>query len=145
MKKTSKKILIAVGALVLFYLLSHLYNHFFTSGMITGTYVNCNYESSPVAPNQPDTIQLFENGQLVSSSYGKGAYDVSYSMKGTSIHLTFKPRKLDVPPLPVKEVPENLTYGQPIEPVYTYITRIWYGKPKIILFEDLGHYYKKID
>ncbi|RFS16900.1 hypothetical protein [Emticicia sp. C21] len=113
-----KKIIIVI---VIFYVLSHLYNNFFTPGMITGTYKNTNFAQSPIAPNRPDRLVLHKNNTYSSEYSGKGIYKISYSIRGTKITLS------------------NFI-GMPYE---TSIERIWYGKPKIIIFSDLGHYYNK--
>lgn len=94
--------------------------------MITGTYVNRGYENSPVSPNFADTLKLFEDYDFESKGIGKGRYKIFHTSKGTRIYFHIKDE-----------------YGN--EGMNTYITRIWYGNPKIIMFMDLSHYYEKID
>ncbi|TDD95997.1 hypothetical protein [Flavobacterium cellulosilyticum] len=59
-----KKIIIGV---VLFLVVSFIYNHFFLKCMITGVYVNTNYNKNhPIAevPDRADTLVLFDNNTL---------------------------------------------------------------------------------
>lgn len=112
--------------LVLFCLISYLYNNFFTSQMMTGTYVNRNYENDFINenPHIADTLVLFENNRFVSRYWGKGVYKTSYTFRGTKISLN----------------------GNDGNGLTTYINRIMFlGNPKIILYEDLNQYYEKID
>lgn len=105
----------------IFMILSHVYNNFFTMGMLIGTYKNKNFINSPTGPNNPDKLYIQENNKFSSESWGRGTYKISYSIRGTTIEL------------------KDFNGG----PYSTSIERIWYGKPKIIIFSDLGHYYQK--
>lgn len=112
--------------LVLFCLISYLYNNFFSSQMMTGTYVNRNYENDFINenPHISDTLVLFENNRFASRYWGKGVYKTSCTFRGTKISLK----------------------GNDGNGLTSYVNRIMYfGNPKIILYEDLNQYYEKID
>lgn len=117
-----KKGLIALFIVVLF---TFLYNNFFTKGMLIGVYANKNFKHSPIGPNIPDTIVLYENNRFVQSYMGNGSYKISFSIKGTKILLDY----------------DDVTATD----FYINISRIWFGKPKIIFFKDTGHCYEKFN
>lgn len=117
--KKLKKLMLVIFILMI---LSHIYNNFFTNSMLIGIYKNKNFARSPIEPNIPDKIFILENNKFSSEYFGKGTYKISYSIRGTEITL-------------------NNFNGTPYE---TSIQRIWYGRPKIIIFSDLGHYYEKM-
>ena len=91
--------------------------------MLTGVYININYENSPAVETSRnlDTLYIYEDNTFSSRYYGNGKYNLSYSLKGTEIDLKYK----------------SSGYN-------TFVTRGFLGKPKIILFSDINHYYVKI-
>ncbi|MCL9806841.1 hypothetical protein NAT51_15000 [Flavobacterium amniphilum] len=131
-----------IPLIISFLLITYLYNNFFTNGMLTGRYANKNYKYEFIGniANKPDTLIIRENNEFESPYYGKGKYDISYSLKGTEIHMTHG-----------EGYTTTTINGEVItlsneDSFVTYINRIWFfGSPKIILFEDLGQCYEKID
>lgn len=125
-----KRNLIIIGAVLVLTLLGiHLYNNFFTKNMLIGTYVNQNYNYTPFLPDIPyfpDTLNIFKDGRFVSSHWGEGQYKLSYSIKGTTIDLTY-----------------NYEFGK--GSYRTSITRKLFGTPKIMLYRKKNHCYVKLD
>ncbi|MFY0481379.1 hypothetical protein ACI6PS_02140 [Flavobacterium sp. PLA-1-15] len=103
----------------------YVFNSFFTNSMVTGVYVNRNYENDFIAenPHVADTLIIKENYQIESSYWGNGSYKLEYTPEGTNITLKGNGNS-----------------------IHTYIRRkYFFGNPKIILFEDLDQYYEKIE
>ena len=123
-----KKIIIV---LVLFFVISFIYNHFFFKSMVVGTYVNRNNQDdfTGYIPNTPDTLKLFEDNSYNSYTNGyhnNGKYKLSYSFGGTEISIN--------------------PHDRSSMPFQTTINRLYsFGNIKIDLFEDLDQYYEKID
>ncbi len=119
-----RKIKILSVAFVILY----IFNSFFLKNMLVGTYVNRNYENSFFGqnPHVSDNLILLNNDTYVSEYYGKGKYELHYSLGGTEISLA----------------PNNSS----IMPFRTSINRLYFlGNIKIDLVKDLNQYYKKID
>lgn len=119
----SKKIIIIIGVSLLF--LIYVYNNFFTTGMLVGTYANMNYKNSTENPSVPDTLILLPNNTFSSKYFGTGKYSLNYSMSGSKINLIFD------------DVINQIN-------IHSNITRINLNHPKITLCSDLNHYYEKI-
>ncbi len=119
-----KKIIIIIIASLLF--LTYLYNNFFTTRMLIGTYVNMNYKNSIEDPNIPDTLILLQNNTFSSQYFGTGKYSLSYSISGSKLNLIF----------------DDVIHQINIHP---NIKRINFNHTKIILCSDLNHYYEKIN
>lgn len=98
----------------------YIYNNFFTIDMISGTYNTIDYEKSLMVPNFPDKLILNEDFTYRSKFFGNGFFKIDYDYKGTKIYIDSDNGSLS-----------------------TRLTRNWFGKPKIIIFKDLGHYYEK--
>lgn len=93
--------------------------------MIVGTYVNNNYDqrvSGPEVPYEQDTLILFDNNKFTSPFWGNGTYQIIYGLYGTEIKLSYALGK-------------SYFRGR--------LTRLWLGKPKIILDQDLNYYFEK--
>lgn len=121
-----KKIIIG---LILFFFISFIYNHFFLKSMITGVYVNTNYNKDyPIAevPDRADTLVLFDNNTYTSGYYGRGKYKLNYSFGGTRILL-------------ISNNPSEGGFGSSFTRLYSF------GNIKIDLFQDQDQYYEKID
>ncbi|WP_367389792.1 hypothetical protein [Lewinella sp. LCG006] len=116
------RILLCIVGGVIIYILSGVYNHNFTKGMITGNYINSNFEHSAMEPQTYDELAIFNDGTFDSVYFGHGVYELSNSFMATKIKL--------------KATNGSLNFS-------TYITRQWFGKPKIIFSADANHYYKK--
>ena len=115
-----KAVYLFIGIIVIY-----LFNSFFTNSMVTGVYVNRNYENDFVVeiPHVADTLIIKENHQIESSYWGNGSYKLEYTLEGTNIALKGNGNS-----------------------IHTYIRRkYFFGNPKIILFEDLNQYYEKIE
>ncbi len=117
-----KRTKLIVGIFFIFFVLIYSYNNFFSKKMLTGTYVNINYENSPAVETakRTDTLYIYEDNSFYSRYYGKGTYHLSYSFSGTKIDMSYKSSGRN-----------------------TFIKRDWFGKPKIILFRDINHFYIK--
>ena len=91
--------------------------------MLSGVYINVNYKNSPAAETSRnlDTLYIYDDNTFYSRYYSKGSYKLSYSLTGTEISLRY----------------QNSGY-------HTFVTRDFFGKPKIVLFWDINHYYIKI-
>jgi hypothetical protein len=123
-----KYLIIILAAFAFASIISHLYNNFFFESMIIGKYANKNFKYRAIAevPHIPDTLYLDLNNKYISKYWGKGTWSITHSIEGTYIRLE--------------------SYEKEFGPsISTYFSRIWYGKPKIIMFMDLNHYYEKID
>lgn len=114
--------IIIFGSLILY-----LHKQFIPQKTLIGKYVNMNYDSKSggEAPCVPDTLILLENNQFISAFFGNGTYEVSHTLKGTVISLGY-----------------NYEFGK--AGFDAYITRMWFGVPKIIINRDMNHYYEKI-
>ena len=118
--------IVATVGLTLFGYYLHL--NFFSKKMIVGTYINTNFDyPSHVAeiPCYADELELYSDGRFSSSYWGEGEYKISYSIKGTTIDLTY-----------------NYEFGK--AGFNTYITRDVFGTPKIVLNKDRNHHYAKV-
>ena len=89
--------------------------------MLIGKYENTNYDYGYSSANYPDTLMLYENNRFASKYWGKGKYTINSSLRGTCIEF-------------------NLEFGGK----ETYISRFWFGKPRIEVNEDFNHFYMKI-
>ena len=97
--------------------------------MITGVYVNTNYNKNyPIAevPDSADTLVLFDNNTYKSGYYGTGKYKLDYSFGGTEISL-------------ISKDPSVGGFGSSFTRLNSF------GNIKIDLFQDLELYYEKID
>jgi hypothetical protein len=97
--------------------------------MITGVYVNTNYDKDyPIldVPNHADTLVLFDDNTYTSGYYGKGKYKLEYSFGGTEISL-------------IPNVSSEGGFGSSFTRLYSF------GNIKIDLFQDQDQYYEKID
>lgn len=107
----------------------YTYNNYFTQDNIVGTYINKNYDYVPTIveiPYVPDTLTLFKNNQFASRFWGKGSYNITSSINGTKIELVY-----------------SYEFGK--AGYQTFIKRLGFGKPKIILNGDRNHFYEKIN
>jgi hypothetical protein len=122
--KTRYKILIIIASLILLRL---VYNGFFTTGMMEGTYVSQDHTHSFRAevPYRVDTLVLKPGGKFSSNYYGNGTYELEYAWRGTTLELTYK-------------------YELGIAGVSLYIDRDWFSSPKVMQDSDLNYYYEKI-
>ena len=103
--------------------------NYLTKNIITGIYINTNYKYEPFLPEIPyieDTLILYDNNTFYSNYWGKGVYQIEYSIKGTNLDLTY-----------------DYEFGK--AGFHTRINREISGKTKIILFKQNDHCYKKID
>lgn len=110
------------------FIILYIFNGFFFKKMIVGTYENRNYENSFFGqnPHVSDNLILLDNGTFISGYYGKGKYELYYSLGGTEISL----------------VPNN----DSSMPFRTSIDRLYFlGTIKIDMVKDLNQYYEKID
>lgn len=111
---------VIIGASVTIIILLYSYNNFFTKGMLIGTYINKNYEHSIFGAHYQDTLKLLSNSQFKSSFWGgTGQFKISYSIRGTEILLNSS------------------------NSLSTYVTRGFFGKPRIVIDRDLNNYYLK--
>lgn len=100
----------------------------YTSEELLGVYVNYNYEYPsfiPEIPNIADTLTLKQNSRFVSNHWGEGKYQLENTLKGSHIRLIY-----------------NYDFGQ--GSYRAKLARDDFRKPKIVMFEDNDHYYKKI-
>ncbi len=109
---------------------------------LLGKYVNRNFENDFIGtnPHVADTLILKKDNQFESPYYGKGKYNITYSLDGTKIELSYGEGQTNIN---INENQINISNEESFE---TYINRIWFlGNPRIMLFEDLDQYYEKID
>lgn len=118
----NNKILIICILLISFY----LFKNFLSSNMIPGTYVSNNKESLMDGPDFGDTLKIYNNNRFESQTWGNGTYKLKHSLKGTTIHLTYKYEF------------GNAGYEM-------NINRTLFGKPRINLNSDLEYYFEKVD
>jgi hypothetical protein len=111
----------------IFFILIYIFNNFFTETMITGLYVSNNNQSNIEGPNRVgEKLLILEGNKFKSDTWGKGNYELKYSLNGTRIHLTY-----------------NYQYGKTGYEIY--INRSYFlGKPQLILNRDLEIYFEKI-
>ena len=124
-----RKLIVVIVITATTFVICYAYNNFFTKGMLTGSYINQNYHYSPnkvEIPYSPDTLSLFKNNQFVSNYWGKGSYNIRYTVRGTEIELIY-----------------NYRFGK--AGYRTSIKRLDFGTPKIILDIDRNHYYEKLE
>jgi len=113
--------------LIIVFIFSYLYNNFFIRKSLVGKYANTNFNYPPViaeVPYEPDTLILYTNNTFESAFLGNGTYKISYYINGTKIDLT--------------QDRSGTSFN-------TSISRLYFGKTKIILVKDLNHYYEKIN
>lgn len=113
-----KRLILLLAVLVMIF----CYHKYFFNQMLIGSYYNSGYENSPLTPNVPDSLILMEDNRFKSEHWGKGKYEVVRSLSGTRIIFSFDSGK---------------------ESFSTYIFREWFGKPKIVLFRDINHFFIK--
>lgn len=104
--------------IVFFFVVYYLFNNFFLQSMVIGTYINVNYKESPFL-NSLDTLILAEDSTFYSEKFGHGNYKIFYTFTGTKIHFS---------------EPQNR---------YLHVNRTWDGRPKINIYFDLAHHYRK--
>ena len=124
-KNTKVIIFIFLLALITLFVI----NNFYTKQTLVGKYVNRNFENTLIGenPHIEDTLELFSNNEFSSPYYGKGKYKLSYGIDGTYIKLNYK-----------DETGKTSFETSIYKPLF-------FGKPRIILFDDLNQYYEKID
>ena len=106
--------------LILILISAFSYNHFLPFYQLEGKYVLINYEESPVWSFSPDTL-LIGKGTFESGLIGKGTYSNQRTLEGYKIDF---------------HGGENLS---------THLRRYWFGKPMIVVFDDLKQGYIRID
>ncbi len=99
--------------------------------MIAGIYVNRKLPNERARnlveiPYVVDTIKLYENNRFTSLYWGKGVYNIIYSIRGTNIELFYTDE-----------------FGK--ASFNTSITRFYWGKPKLILDWNQNYFYEKIN
>ena len=94
--------------------------------MLAGTYVSNDKSGYADTPNIGDTLILYDNGEFVSDTWGKGKYKLKYSLSGTTINITY-----------------NYEFG--IGGYSRSIYRHLLGKPRISINKDLESYFAKLD
>nr|WP_315247373.1 hypothetical protein [uncultured Flavobacterium sp.] len=108
----------------------YFYNSFFSRDMLVGTYVVKNYYNSPSAvelPSTTDTLKILKDNKFISSDWGEGKYNLSYSITGTKIHFSYQ-------------------YEFGTAGFTSSLTRkLFIGNTKIMLNYDSGVYYEKMD
>ena len=117
------------GFLILFFMLFYSFRNFFILSMVTGKYVNTNFENSRTAeiPSHADTLILFDDMTYKSSYYGgEGDYTLNYDFDGTEIHLTYE-----------------YQFGK--AGITRPMKRSFFGTIEISLVPDLNQYYEKIE
>ncbi|MBX2922622.1 MAG: hypothetical protein KF746_10560 [Chitinophagaceae bacterium] len=108
-----------ISFLILISLALYFYNNFFTSKMLKGIYINKNYENSIFGGSALDTLIIFGNNQFDSKYWGSGRFDLSYSLRGTTINMHSN---------------NSLT---------TSVYRSWFSNPRIMIMKDLDTYYER--
>ncbi len=101
---------------------------FLTYNMVAGVYVNHYNGSRPTIadmPDEADTLVLFQNGKFHSGFYGKGTYQLDYSMWGTSINIQYE--------YEMGRAALNASINKPL-----------FGEPRIMLVSDLDYYYIRV-
>jgi hypothetical protein len=132
------KVILGIFLLMIVYIV----NNFFSEEMLIGKYVNTNFSDDFIAeiPHKADTLILKKNNAFESRFYGKGKYKIIHSLGGTEIDLSYG-----------EGYSSTIINGEHIKVsnkagFSTYINRImFFGNPKIILCEDLNHYYEKTE
>ena len=124
-----KKRLTALTILILSYMIYYSYHHYFTIGMLEGSYVNTNYEYGPFVAEMPygqDSIHLDSDMSFSSTCWGNGQYEIEYSLKGTKLDFSY-------------------TYALGTAGIQTYIERRFFSQPRIMIVRDMNHYMRKIE
>jgi hypothetical protein len=103
--------------------LSIVYNNFYTTKMVSGTYIYNFPNAVADGPNQGDKITLKENGNFESDTWGNG----TYKLKGSTLKLNYK-----------------YEFGKAGFEINIYRT-MFYGKPKLSIEKDLNYYFERID
>lgn len=128
MKKINNRL--AISIIIPALIVSYIYKNFFSKSILTGEYINyySEYRTFLVGiPNGPDTLKLLKNNKFISPYWeGEGTYELSYSLLGTEITLYCSDE-----------------YGK--FHVTFPITRNLFGRPKIMLYSEKNHHYKKIN
>ncbi|MCH4895561.1 hypothetical protein E0494_02460 [Marinilabiliaceae bacterium JC040] len=125
MTKRKRKIFICF---LLFWVLCNIYHKYFTRDMIVGVYVNYNYQGDiciPGVPDVADTLYINKDGTFHNKYWGKGTYELETTHRGTSIDF-------------------NVSDGSGNMGMFLYFSRRYFGEPRIDLYLDTDHYYKKI-
>jgi hypothetical protein len=112
--------MIAITVSLLFIAGSVIYSR----NAIVGSYVNTNYESSSVGPSIPDTLILFSDGTVESKFYSKAEYCLK------SLFFTNQ---------------VEIIYDDGSSRMTANVEGLYYGNPKIVIFRDLNHHYRKIE
>ena len=108
-----------------FYLWFGVYDDYVPLFAVCGVYKNTNFEYSPVSPRRSDRLTLNSDYTFSSRALGSGTYTLKYDFfKGTRIELK-----------------SDSGFDLDLD---TKIDRTWIGKPRIWIFYDLSHFYKKI-
>ena len=125
MKKGLKVLLVTLGCVFAFYVI--VYNNYILKSELNGKYVNYNYDTYQAfvaeIPYEPDTIVLYGNNKVSSQYYGEGEYEVTHKFLTTQIDFSF--------------YVDN-------SGIQKQVKREFNGNPKIMLYSDEGHCYKKI-
>lgn len=123
-----KRLLILGVALIIIFGGIYFHINFFTKSMIVGTYINKNYNYTPFLPEIPysiDTLRIFKDERFISSHWGEGQYKLSYSLKGTTINLSYK-------------------YEFGMAGYKIPVTRNCFEAPRLILYRPKKHHYSKV-
>ncbi len=104
-----------------------VYDNFLFKNMISGKYVNTNFNYEPFfveIPYRPDTLILDDNGNFSSRYWGKGNYQIKHHFIYTKITLNY-----DV------SGKGSITFN---------MNRYCYWMPQIVLFDVENHAYRKM-
>ena len=113
----NKKILVGIIALVFITLSIYL-----PYKVVPGVYINTNFEESMVPPFRPDTLIVYKNGNIESTFFKDATYKLRPMIFSSLIIISHG-------------------YNSIFE---AEILGVWLNKPKIMVFHDANHYYKKI-
>lgn len=106
---------------ITFFVVSIAYDNFYTTKIISGTYIYDFPNAIADGPSQGDRLVLKENGSFKSDTWGVGRYVVS----GSKLQLTF-----------------NYELGKVSYECSIY-RRFFWGAPRLNVVSDLEYYFEK--
>lgn len=127
MKKRLIIIIVILTSIIL--LASFIFNNFISKEALVGKYINKNYNYQPFIPDIPyvaDTLIIKNTGNFRSSYFGNGKITLAYSISGTKVNFIY-----------------TYKIGKAI--LRRNVYRTFFSSPKIILYKEENHYYKKIE
>jgi hypothetical protein len=111
--------------IIVFLCLTFLYNTYFPSWLIVGSYKS-NVETASnnvMRIYNNESLEIYEDGTFTEDFWGKGTWKLEHGFKGTDIIFE---------------------YGD--ESIHTYFyRRMFFSKPRIVLIRDLGTEFRKIN